>query len=44
MIQEDLGQKISKMICFSVQIRSISNESTKLRGLREAECAFTNLN
>ena len=30
-------------MCFSFQIISISNESAKLRGLQEAECAFTNL-
>ena len=32
-----------KIKCFSFQISSVSNESAKLHGLQEAECAFTNL-
>ena len=34
LVSEVLGQKISEIMCFSFQIRSISNESAKLRRLR----------
>ena len=44
LVSQVLGQKISKIMYFSFQIRSISNKSAKLHGLWEAKCALTNLN